>query len=63
MNRDEIHLGGCKRILFGEAPLEFSAEVLLRTVFIYVLLLIALRLLGKRMNGQLTLTEPRSRWA
>lgn len=57
MDQQEIYLGNWRRILFGNAPPEFSAEVLLRTVFIYVLLLIALRLLGKRMNGQLTITE------
>lgn len=35
----------------------FLIEVFIRTVLLYILLLIIIRLLGKRMTGQLTLTE------
>src|SRR3954463_8664910 len=46
-----------KRILIGKAPFEFALEVLLRTVVVYLLLLAAVRLLGKRMSGQVTNLE------
>lgn len=45
------------RIAFGQAPVEFVAEVAVRTLVTYVLLLVAMKLLGKRMVGQLTVTE------
>jgi uncharacterized membrane protein YcaP (DUF421 family) len=57
MKKEEIFITDIKRILFGEAPPEFLIEVLLRTAFIYLFLLATLRILGKRMNGQLTITE------
>lgn len=46
-----------KRILIGNAPPEFLLEVLIRTLLIYLLVLVVVRLLGKRMSGQLTLIE------
>ncbi|WP_343691824.1 YetF domain-containing protein [Chitinophaga sp.] len=45
------------RILFGEAPASFLLEVLIRTVVIVILLQFIVRPLGKRMSGQLTITE------
>src|SRR5688572_9895573 len=57
MKKDDIRLGDIYRILFGEAPAGFMVEVLIRTVIIYVAAIIAMRLLGKRMSGQLTITE------
>jgi uncharacterized membrane protein YcaP (DUF421 family) len=57
MRKEEIHLDDIKRILLGNAPWEFLAEVVLRSIFIYLFLLIVVRLLGKRMSGQLTITE------
>ena len=57
MDKEEIYLGDWKRILFGNAPVEFLLEVIIRTIFIYCLLLVVIRLLGKRMSGQLTITE------
>lgn len=57
MKKEEIFLSDWQRILIGNAPLEFMLEVFLRTVVIYLALLIVLRLLGKRMNAQLTITE------
>jgi len=55
MKKEDIHLGDWQRILLGEAPLEFLLEAALRTLVVYVVLV--LRLLGKRMNAQLTVTE------
>jgi len=57
MKKEEIHLSDIHRILLGNAPLEFLLEVFLRTIFIYVALIIIMRLLGKRMNAQLTISE------
>jgi len=57
MKKHEIHLGDWQRILLGQAPVEFLLEVFLRTVIIYLVLLIILRLMGKRMGGQLTISE------
>ncbi|WP_374163241.1 YetF domain-containing protein [Arcticibacter sp. MXS-1] len=57
MEKQEIFLSDWKRILFGEAPFEFLLEVFGRTCIVYFILLIATRLLGKRMTGELTLTE------
>ena len=57
MEKDEIHFGDVKRWLFGTMPPEFMIEVLIRTILIYLILLIAVRLMGKRMSGQITITE------
>ncbi len=57
MKKEQIHLEDWQRILIGNAPPEFMLEVLIRSVLILLLFLATVRLLGKRMNGQLTLTE------
>lgn len=57
MKKGEIHLNDWQRILFGEAPAVFLVEVLIRTIIVYFVLLVILRLMGKRMGGQLTITE------
>lgn len=57
MKKEEIQLDDLHRILVGNAPWEFLFEVFLRSLFIYVAFYIMVRWLGKRMNGQLTLTE------
>jgi uncharacterized membrane protein YcaP (DUF421 family) len=57
MKEDEVQAWDWDRILFGQTPAVFIIEVFIRTLFIYLLLLVILRLLGKRMDGQLTLTE------
>jgi uncharacterized membrane protein YcaP (DUF421 family) len=57
MKKEEIHLGDWQRLLLGQAPLEFLLEVALRTLIIYIVLLLALRVLGKRMGAQLTVAE------
>ncbi len=53
----QIKLGDWQRILFGDAPPEFMLEVVLRTLAVYLCMLLVVRWLGKRMSGQLTLTE------
>jgi uncharacterized membrane protein YcaP (DUF421 family) len=57
MKKEEIFLGDWQRILLGNAPWEFMLEVFIRTVIVYIAVLITWRLLGKRMNAQLTITE------
>ena len=57
MKKEDIHLWDIQRILFGEAPVGFMIEVFIRTVLIYLILLVTVRLMGKRMSGQLTIQE------
>jgi len=57
MKADEIRLDDWQRILFGNTSPEFLIEVFLRTLIIYVALLLAVKWLGKRMSGQLTIIE------
>lgn len=57
MRKQDIAAGDFYRILFGETPEIFLLEVLLRTLFMYVALLVVVRLMGKRMGGQLTISE------
>jgi uncharacterized membrane protein YcaP (DUF421 family) len=46
-----------QRILFGNTSPEFLIEVFLRTLIIYLALLLVVKWLGKRMSGQLTIME------
>ena len=57
MKKEDIHFFDLKRWLFGNAPPEFLVEVLIRTLLIYIFLLVVTRLMGKRMSGQITITE------
>ncbi|GEO07586.1 DUF421 domain-containing protein [Segetibacter aerophilus] len=57
MKKEEIHLGDIKRILFGQTPPEFMGEVAVRTILIFMLLMLAVHLMGKRMSGQVTIVE------
>ena len=57
MKKEEIHLEDIQRILFGAAPPEFLIEVFVRAVIMYLSLVLIVRLLGKRTNAQLTITE------
>jgi uncharacterized membrane protein YcaP (DUF421 family) len=57
MKKEDIVPGDWYRILFGETPAEFLLEVLMRTLLMYVFLLVIVRMMGKRMVGQLTISE------
>lgn len=57
MKKEEIHWADWHRILMGTAPEQFLLEVLIRTAIIYLVLLLVLRVMGKRMGGQLTISE------
>lgn len=52
LSMKELH-----RILFGEAPISCMLEVLIRAVLNVILLQFVVRPPGKRMSGQLTITE------
>lgn len=57
MKTQELKLTDLHRILIGDVPPEFFIEVIIRTVLIYFLLILAIRLMGKRMALQLNNTE------
>jgi len=57
MQKEDIRLEDVKRILIGNAPPVFLLEVLIRALCVYLLVLVVVKLLGKRMSGQLTLIE------
>jgi uncharacterized membrane protein YcaP (DUF421 family) len=46
-----------RRILLGNAPFGYLAELLVRVLVVYSLLLVIVRFLGKRMSGQITNVE------
>lgn len=57
MKKQDIVPGDWYRILFGETPVMFLVEILLRTIIMYVVLLVIVRMMGKRMGGQLTISD------
>jgi uncharacterized membrane protein YcaP (DUF421 family) len=57
MPQNSFSLCDWKRIVFGDAPPQFLIEVFFRSILMYVVLLLTLRLLGKRMNAQLSIME------
>jgi uncharacterized membrane protein YcaP (DUF421 family) len=46
-----------RRILIGEVPVGFILEAMLRVGFVYLLLLMSMRILGKKMASQFTRNE------
>jgi uncharacterized membrane protein YcaP (DUF421 family) len=57
MKPEEIDITDLGRIFAGEVPAVFFIEVILRALFVYVLLVVFLRLMGKRMAAQLDKIE------
>lgn len=57
MGPQPIRLLDFGRILFGHLPWTFAVELVIRMTFVYVLLLVAMRLMGKRMASQATRNE------
>lgn len=53
----EIRLTDWVRIALGNMPPAFFIEVIFRVVFIYVLVILCIRLMGKRMASQLSRNE------
>src|SRR4051812_37468641 len=57
MEPEQIKWNDWQRIILGEAPPEFLIELILRAVIIFFLIIVSLRLMGKRMSAQLTRIE------
>jgi uncharacterized membrane protein YcaP (DUF421 family) len=57
MKKYEIHLDDWMRILAGDAPPAFYAELVVRAAFLFLLLILSMRLLGKRMAAQISRNE------
>ncbi|ADB41229.1 DUF421 domain-containing protein [Spirosoma linguale] len=57
MQPEEIQLTDWQRIFVGQVPGDFYLEVIIRTAVVYALLMISMRLMGKRMASQLSRTE------
>jgi uncharacterized membrane protein YcaP (DUF421 family) len=57
MKPEEIKITDWARIFIGEVPSSFYIELIIRTAFVYLLLMVAMRILGRRMAAQLNKTE------
>lgn len=57
MQKYKIHLYDIQRILQGEVPASFFIEIIIRAFVIYLILVVALRLMSKRMTARLNRTE------
>jgi uncharacterized membrane protein YcaP (DUF421 family) len=57
MDKEDIRLDDWERLLIGNNPWGFTVEIFLRTLIIYFFLVLVMRLLGKRMNAQLNITD------
>jgi uncharacterized membrane protein YcaP (DUF421 family) len=57
MNPEDIKLWDWQRMLVGEVPPAFLLEIILRIAFVYIILMVSMRALGKRMSAQLTRNE------
>lgn len=57
MKPEEIKLSDWTRIIVGEIPPAFLLEVVIRTLFIFLLLIVSMRVFGKRMAAQITRME------
>jgi hypothetical protein len=57
MKKEDIHFGDWQRMFIGDVPAGFYWEVVLRIVVIYLLLMVSMRLMGKRMASQLSRNE------
>lgn len=57
MNKEKIHPFDVWRMVFGDAPPEYYIEVFFKGLSLYLFMLFIMRWLGKRMAGELTITE------
>ncbi|WP_437812603.1 DUF421 domain-containing protein [Sorangium sp. So ce1078] len=57
MKPEEIRIFDLERMLRGQTPWIFAAEVLLRVVVIYLILVVSMRLMGRRMAKQMSRNE------
>jgi len=57
MKPEDIHINDWQRVFIGDVPGAFYLEVIFRVFIIYLVLMIAMRLMGKRMASQLSRNE------
>jgi uncharacterized membrane protein YcaP (DUF421 family) len=57
MQQQQVSLADWQRLLMGDAPWVFLVELLVRAVVVYLLLLLFMRLMGKRVAGQMSISE------
>lgn len=57
MKKEDIHLVDWLRILVGEVPGSFYVEIICRAAFVYLLLVVSMRLMGRRMATKLSRNE------
>ncbi|GAB2793211.1 uncharacterized membrane protein YcaP (DUF421 family) [Hymenobacter luteus] len=57
MKPEDFHLFEPLRFFLGDVPWSFLLETFLRGIFFYFLLLVSMRLMGKRMGAQLSRNE------
>ena len=57
MKKEDIVFSDWHRWLFGTAPAAFTGEVALRAILLFACMLLMMRLLGRRMKGQLSIGE------
>ncbi len=57
MQPQDIHFSDWRRILIGEVPGSFYIELLIRAIIVYLILMVSMRSMGKRMSSQLSRNE------
>jgi len=57
MKKEDIVFSDWGRWLFGEAPPSFVGETALRAFVIFTVMVVIMRLMGRRMKGQMSVTE------
>ncbi|GAA4506371.1 DUF421 domain-containing protein [Hymenobacter ginsengisoli] len=57
MKKEDIIFSDWHRWLFGTAPPAFTGEVAVRAILLFACMLLMMRLLGRRMKGQLSIGE------
>lgn len=57
MKKEDIVFSDWHRWLFGMAPPSFTGEVVLRALVLFLAMLVLARLMGRRMKGQMSVSE------
>ncbi len=57
MKFDEIRFGDIGRLLFGDVPPSFFIEVVIRVAIIYLIIVVSVRFMGKRMTSMISRGE------
>ena len=57
MKKEQIHFGDWQRMFLGEVPATFYLELIIRALLVYLILMVAMRAMGKRMSAQVSRNE------